>query len=228
VKVSYHRQVVAAIFLSVLPFLATSSATFAASQYTPKQLEAYGQYVGKTYWIVEHESKAPAFLSAPTAAAPAFQPAVKDSFEIKEIVGGAAQTREHYYRVVFDSGKEGFLSFGSFLEHFNASLVTVDPDRDAKAKLAKETEAETKRQAWIRAQRWPEHVKEAALKRQPVLGMSTKEAKASLGDPKRAVPMKSASLLLGTQEQWTYENGLVLTFTNGLITRIQTLEGKKE
>jgi hypothetical protein len=227
-KASYPKQAVAAIFFSALLFLAIISTTLAASQYTPKQLEAYGQYVGKTYWIVEHENKAPAFLSAPTAAAPAFQPAVKDSFEIKEIVGGAAQTREHYYRVVFNSGKEGFLSLGSFLEHFNASLVTLDPDRDAKAKLAKETEAETKRQAWIRAQRWPEHVKEAALKRQPVLGMSTKEAKASLGDPKRMVPMKSASLLLGTQEQWSYENGLVLTFTNGLITRIQTLEGKKE
>ncbi|HEY3303430.1 MAG TPA: hypothetical protein VGL70_07845 [Candidatus Binatia bacterium] len=227
-QVSYQKQVVAVIFFSALPFLAISSTSFAASQYTPKQLEAYGRYVGKTYWVVEHEIKPPAFLSAPAPAAPSFQPAIKDSFEIKEIVGGTAQTREHYYRVVFDSGKEGFLSLGSFLEHFNASLVTVDPGRDAKAKLAKETEAENKRQAWIRAQHWPEHVKEAALKRQPVLGMSTKEAKAALGDPKRMVPMKSATLLLGTQEQWTYENGLVLTFTNGLITRIQTLKAKNE
>ena len=227
-KVSYFKKVVAVIFFSPLPFLATFSATFAASQYTPKQLEAYGQYVGKTYWIVEHEIKPPAFLSAPASAAPAFNPALKVSFEIKEIVGGTAQTREHYYRVVFDSGKEGFLSLGSFLEHFNASLVTVDPDRDAKAKLAKENEAETKRQAWIRAQRWPEHVKEAALKKQPVLGMSTKEAKAALGDPKRAVLMKNASFLLGAQEQWTYEGGLVLTFTNGLVTRIQTLEKNTE
>jgi len=228
VKVSYFKQVVAVIFFSPLPFLATFSATFAASQHTPKQLEAYGQYVGKTYWIVEHEIQPPAFQSAPSAAAPSFLPAVKDSFEIKEIVGGAAKPTAHYYRVVFDSGKEGFLSLGSFLEHFNASFVTVDPDRNAKAKLAKETEAETKRQAWIRAQHWPEHVKEAALKKQPVLGMNTREAKAALGSPKRVVPMKGATLLLGAQEQWTYENRLVLTFTNGLITRIQQLEDKKE
>ncbi|MGH7765957.1 MAG: hypothetical protein ACREQP_00765 [Candidatus Binatia bacterium] len=227
-KVSYPERVVAVIFFSALPLLATFSTTFAASQYTSKQLEAYGQYVGRTYWIVEHESSAPAFLSAPSAAAPSFQPEVKDSFEIKEIVGGTAQIPAHYYRAVFDSGKEGFLPLGAFLEHFNASFATVDPDRNAKAKLARETEAETKRQAWIRAQRWPEHVKEAALKKQPVLGMSTHEAKAALGKPKRMVLMKSAAILLGAQEQWTYENGFVLTFTNGLITRIQTLEAKGE
>jgi hypothetical protein len=212
----------------VLPFFAAFGTTFAASQYTPKQLEAYGQYVGKTYWIVENDNKAPAFLSTPSPAAPTFHAAIKDSFEIKEIVAGAAQAREHYYRVAFDSGKEGFLPLGIFLEHFNAAFVTVDPDREAKAKAARETEAETKRQAWIRAQRWPEHVKEAALKKQAVLGMNTREAKASLGDPKRVILMKSASLLLGAQEQWTYEGGLVLTFTNGLITRIQKLDDKKE
>jgi hypothetical protein len=228
VKVSYYKQVVAVIFFSALPFLATFSTIFAASQHTPKQLEAYGQYVGRTYWIVEHENKPPAFQSAPSASSSSFQPDVKDSFEIKEIVGGTAQIPAHYYRVVFDSGKEGFLPLGAFLEHFNASFATVDPDRDAKAKLARETEAETKRQAWIRAQRWPEHVKEAALKKQPVLGMNTHEAKAALGKPKRVVLMKGAAALLGAQEQWTYENGFVLTFTDGLITRIQTLEGKSE
>jgi cytochrome oxidase Cu insertion factor (SCO1/SenC/PrrC family) len=103
----------------------------------------------------------------------------------------------------------------------NAAFVTVDPDRDAKAKLAKETETEKKRQEWIRSQRWPEHVKQAALKKQPVLGMSTKEASAVLGKPQRVVGIKNTNLLLGRQEQWTYEGGSVLTFTNGIITRIQ-------
>ena len=220
--------IIAAALLAVMAIVTTLSIAWAAAQYTPKQLEAYGQFVGKTYWIVEHDNKAPAFLSAPSPAATSFHGALTDSFEIKEIVAGAAQSRGHYYRVALDSGKEGFLPLGTFLEHLNAAFVTLDPDRDAKAKLAKDTEAETKRQAWIRKQRWPEHVKEAALKKQAVLGMNTQEAKASLGDPKRVVVMKNTSLLLGAQEQWTYEAGLVLTFTNGIITRIQTLGGKSE
>lgn len=217
---SIRWQVIALAVLAGLPFLIAFNTTWAASP-TPKQIDAYGFYVGKTYWIAGEENKTPAFQSAPSPTAPSFHPAVKAAFEIKEIVGGTAQIPSYYYKVTFESGKEGFIPLGSFLQEMGASFVTVDPDRDIKAKLAKETEAEKKRQEWIQSQRWPEHVKQAALKKQPVLGMSTKEASAVLGKPQRVVGIKSTSLLLGRQEQWTYAGGSVLTFTNGLITRIQ-------
>ncbi len=174
------------------------------------------------------ENKTPAFQSAPSPSAPSFHPGVKEPFEIKEIVGGTKQVPAYYFRAAFESGKEGFITIGSFLEQLNASFVTVDPDRDLKAKLAKEAAAENKRQAWIRAQSWPEHVKQAALKRQPVLGMNPKEAAAVLGKPKSVVGMNAANLLRGRQEQWIYEDGPVLTFTNGLLTRIQPKEAANQ
>jgi hypothetical protein len=222
-----QAPILAALFAVLTsPFFIAGTA--AAAQYTPRQLEAHGQYVGRTYWIVERESKPPAFLTAPSPTAPSFQPAVKESFEIKEIVRGAPKTTGHYYRVVFDSGKEGFLPIDTFLDNFQAAFVTADPDRNAKARLAKEAEIEEKRVKWIQARRWPEHVKEAALKKQPALGMNKDEAKAVLGKPKRVVEIKTFNVMLGAQEQWTYENGSVLTFTNGIITRIQSIEPKTE
>ena len=212
--------ILAAALFAATPLLVASGNGWTASHYTPKRIELYAQHVGKTYWVVE-EAGMPAFHTAPSSAAPSFRPRLKESFEINEIVGGTAKLPAPYYRVTFDSGKEGFIPVRSLVEQVNAAFVTVDPDRDAKAKLAKETEAEKKRQEWIQSQRWPEHVKQAALKKQPVLGMSTKEAAAVLGKPQRVVGIKSNTLLLGRQEQWTYEGGSVLTFTNGLITRIQ-------
>jgi hypothetical protein len=213
-------QLIAAALFAAAPLVVALENGWTASQYTPKQIEMYAQYVGKTYWVVE-EAGMPAFHTAPSSAAPSFRPRLKESFAIDEIVGGTAQIPAPYYRVTFESGKQGFIPIGSFTQQLNAAFVTVDPDRDAKAKLAKETETEKKRQEWIQSQRWPEHVKQAALKKQPVLGMSTKEAAAVLGKPQRVVGIKSTTLLLGRQEQWTYESGSVLTFTNGLITRIQ-------
>jgi hypothetical protein len=216
-------QLIAAALFVAAPFVVALENGWTASQYTPKQIELYAQYVGKTYWVVE-EAGTPAFHAAPSSAAPSFRPRLKESFEINEIVGGTAKLPAPYYRVTFDSGKEGFIPVRSLVEQLNAAFVTVDPDRDAKAKLAKETETEKKRQEWIKTQRWPEHVKQAALKKQPALGMSTKEASAVLGKPQRVVGIKNTNLLLGRQEQWTYEGGSVLTFTNGLITRIQPTE----
>jgi hypothetical protein len=212
--------ILAAALFAATPLLVVSGNGWTASQYTPKQIELYAQYVGKTYWVVE-EAGTPAFHAAPSSAAPSFRPRLKESFEINEIVGGTAKLPAPYYRVTFDSGKEGFIPVRSLVEQLNAAFVTVDPDRDAKAKLAKKTETEKKRQEWIQSQHWPEHVKQAAVKKQPVLGMSTKEASAVLGKPQRVVGIKNTNLLLGRQEQWTYEGGSVLTFTNGLITRIQ-------
>ena len=103
----------------------------------------------------------------------------------------------------------------------NLTILTVDPDRNQKRKIAKEAEEESQRQAWIRNQPWPEQVKQAALERRPALGMTTKEARAVLGKPKNIFPIQNTNPLLGKQVQWLYENGTVLTFTNELLTRVQ-------
>ena len=133
-----------------------------------------------------------------------------------------------YYRANFDSGREGYITVDSFLEELNLTLLTQDPDMGQKRRSAKEAEEESKREAWIRAQSWPEHVKDAALKRKAILGMNMNEAKVALGKPARKVKLKNNNALMGQQEQWLYENGIVLTFTNGMITRMQTKDSKNE
>jgi hypothetical protein len=218
----YSRRVVTIVALAILPFLGSFFDPSAASQYTSKQLEAYNGYTGKTYWVVGEANKIPAFLSAPSPTAPTFTPALNESFEIKDIV--ADNPSSAYYRAIFVSGKEGFIPIVAFIEQVNASFTSVDPDRNARAKAAKETHDEEKRREWIQSQRWPEHVKQAALAKQPALGMNTREASAILGKPKSVVPLKSANFLMGRQEQWVYENGPVLTFSNGIVTRIQPRE----
>jgi hypothetical protein len=51
--------------------------------------------------------------------------------------------------------------------------------------------------------------------------MNKKEAEAILGKPKSVVRLKRGNELVGKQEQWLYEKGPVLTFTEGVIVRIQ-------
>ena len=201
---------------------------FASSRFTEKQLEALGRYVGKSYWVVAGESNKPHFLSAPSPAAPSFFPAEKESFQITEMLEGSKQRPYYYYKVTFDSGREGYIDVDSFLEEINSTFATQDPDRGQKNKSAREAQDEQKREAWIRAQPWPEHVKEAVLKKKAVLGMRMQEARQALGKPTSVVKMKNANPLLGQLEQWTYNNGPVLTFTNGLVTRIQTAGEKTE
>jgi len=200
-------------------FLCAGGGVRAETRYTEKQIEQFSSYIGKTYWVAADKTLQPTFFSAPSENAPTFQPPLKEGFEIKEIV--EKHTDKPYYRAAFESGKEGFIPVTSFLQQLNGSLLTSDPDRDAKAKAAKEIEQETKRREWIRQQRWPEHVKDAALKKQPALGMNKKEAEAVLGKPKSVVRLKSGNQLLGRQEQWHYDSGPVLTFSDGVIVRIQ-------
>lgn len=208
---------VAALLLSL-----GSSPARASSHYTLTQLEAFDAYTDKTYWITADDEKLPAFRSAPSPSAPPFKPGAKESFKLEEIVGGKGAP--YYYRAVFESGKTGFLAINSFLDGLNLTILTVDPDRDRKRKIAKEAEEESQRQAWIRKQPWPEQVKQAALERRPALGMTTGEARAILGKPKNVFPLQNSNPLLGKQEQWLYENGQVLTFTNGLLTRVQAVD----
>ena len=129
-------------------FLATG---FASSRFTEKQLEALRKYAGKTYWVVTEEGKRPLFFSAPSPSAASFLPEEKESFQVTEMVEGSTQ-RFYYYKVKFDSGREGYIGIDSFLEGLNTTLVTIDPDRGQKVKSAKEAQEEEKRAARIRAQ----------------------------------------------------------------------------
>ena len=202
----------------VLFFLHGPSA-FAATQLTEKQSEALRKYVGRTYWLAGEEAQKPLFFSSPDSIAASFRPQTKESFEILELARGSHGPG---YKVRFSSGKEGYISTESFFEELNVTILTYDPDREQKIKAAKESREEEKREAWIRAQPWPEHIKEAALKKQAVLGMNTAEAKVALGKPARVIKLKHNNQVLGQQEQWIYERGPVLTFTNGVVTRIQS------
>jgi hypothetical protein len=204
-----------------LPLLAAPHA-FAEPRYTEKQIEMFSSYVGKTYWVTDEKNQQPTFYTAPKNNAPTFQPAAKEGFEVKEVVDKASD--KPFYRVAFESGKEGFMPVNTFMERLNGSFTAMDPERDAKAKTAKEIADEEKRRDWIRQQKWPEHVKDAALKKQPVIGMSKKEATAVLGKPKNIVRLKSGKSgteLMGASEQWIYDNGPVITFNSGVIVRIQ-------
>lgn len=201
---------------------------FASSRFSEKQLEALGKYVGKTYWAVADDGRRALFFSAPSPSASSFLPEPKESLKITEMVQGSAQRPTTYYKVKLGSGREGYIDIDSFLGELNATLVTQDPDRGQKIRAAKEAQEEEKREAWIRAQPWPEHVKKAVLNRQAIVGMAMKEAREALGKPNRVVKINNANPLMGQQEQWIYDKGPVLSFTNGLVTRIQTAEGKAE
>lgn len=217
-RLAVLRSIGSAAILAVF-FLAAPCNLRAETRYTEKQIEQFSSYLGKNYWITADKSLQPTFFSAPSANAQTFQPAPKEGFELKEIV--EKHTEKPYYRVAFESGREGFIPVTSFLQQLNGALLTIDPDRDAKSKTAKGIEQEEKRRDWIRQQRWPEHVKDAALKKQPTIGMNKKEVSAVMGKPKSVVRLKSGNQLVGKQEQWIYENGPVLTFSDGVIVRIQ-------
>jgi hypothetical protein len=220
VKRTLSRTLAAAILF--LPLFAAPHKAFAEPRYTEKQIEHFSSYVGKTYWVTSEKNQQPTFYTAPNTTAPTFQPAAKEGFEVKEVVEKTSD--KPFYRVAFVSGKEGFIPVTAFMERINGSFTAIDPERDAKAKSAKEIADEQKRRDYIRQQKWPEHVKDAALRKQPVIGMSKKEATAVLGKPKSVVQLKSGNsgtALMGRQEQWIYEDGQVLTFNNGVVVRIQ-------
>lgn len=224
---AYFARLGRAGVLALLPLLAPLQAAAAVSQYTPRQIELFSSYLGKTYWVVDAGKKqTPAFSSAAGPDARAFHPAVKESFELKEIVG--QETPRPYYKAAFESGKEGFIGVQAFLEELNGAFTAVDPEKDSKAKSAKAVAAEEKRREWIRQQKWPEHVKDAALRKEPALGMNKKEATSVMGKPKSVVTLKSSNTIMGRQEQWIYENGPVLTFNNGILARIQPNDGSSQ
>jgi len=212
-KSSAHPQWLNAlllVFLAVTPVCASN-------HYTDHQLDALATRVGKIYWIVPVKNQTPAFLTNPTANAASFHPQANESFEITELVG--RQEKNPYYKVKFNTGKEGFIHPEVFLEELNLSITSVDPQAIDRKKAAEAAEEEKKRVAWIQAQPWPRNVKEAAIKRQVMGGMSTAEVRQILGKPIRVSKFKAQFNVPG--ENWLYPDGSTVVFNNGLMVRVE-------
>jgi hypothetical protein len=188
----------------------------ASHHYTDRQLDVLAARVGKIYWIVAINNQTPAFLSSPASNASSFRPNANESFEIIELVG--RKEKDPYYKVKFDSGKEGYIQPDLFLEQFNATISAVDPLENEKRKAAEAAEEEKERIAWIQAQPWPRGVKEAAIKRQAMPGMNGGEVKKILGNPIRVSKVKTR--LNVVEEQWLYSDGSTAIFYNGLFSHI--------
>jgi hypothetical protein len=199
-----------------LVFLFLSTPAAASNHYTEKQLDALETRVGKVFWILPVEETLPAFLTSPAADAPAFYPAANESFEITRLVGRKA--KNPYYQVRFESGKEGYIHAHAFLEQFNRTIVTIDPLADQKQALAEKNEQEKARLEWIERQPWSAAVKESAIRRQAVPGMTVGEAKKVLGDPRRVTRVRGPQHV--SEEHWFYPDGIVLIFRDGALNRI--------
>ncbi len=205
--------------LFLLPVLFQLTTGFASSRFTEKYLEALSKRVGNTYWVIYAESQGPLFFSAPSPSASSFHAGPKESFEMTDMVEGPDQRL--YYKVQFASGRDGYISVDSFMQELNSTLATQDPDRNQKKRRSEEAQEESKRVEQIGAQPWPENVKQAAIKRQPALGMTAGEVRIVLGAPKRVTSLTQSRLAVGRQERWIYEPGPVLIFTDGVLTQIQ-------
>jgi hypothetical protein len=206
----YWLDAVLLIFLAVTP-------VYASNHYTDHQLDALATRVGKIYWIVPVKNQTPAFLSNPTANATSFHPQANESFEITELVG--RKDKNPYYKVRFNSGREAFIHPDIFVEELNLRITSVDPQAIDKKRAAEAAEEEKKRVAWIQAQPWPRNVKEAAVKRQVMGGMSTGEVKQILGKPVRVSKVKAQ--FNNPEEHWLYADGSTIVFQNGLLSRIE-------
>ena len=220
---AYERQVTAngtvGILLSAL--FISASISPAASQPTEAQLEALAKRVGTMYWIAVVNNRTPAFLAAPAANAPSLSAGDNESFEIVELT---RQKDNAYYKVKFESSKEGYIRPEVFIEELNLTILTADPRADEKKKAAAAAEEERKRVQWIQSQPWSAAVKKAAIKRIPMPGLTTAEVKVVMGNPAR---ITKGTGLRGAEEQWHYADGSVLAFRNRLLNRVD-LSGRKE
>ena len=206
----------------LLALFIPAAMALAASQHTEAQLEALAKRVGTIYWVAAVNNRTLAFLTAPATNAPSFNPGDNESFEIVELT--RQKDRNPYYKVKFESGKEGYMRPEVFIEELNLTILTADPRAHEKKKTAAVAEEERKRVQWIRSQPWSAAAKEAAIKRIPVPGLTAAEVKVVLGNPAR---ITKGSGLRGTEESWHYPDGSVLTFHNRLLNRVD-LSGRKE
>ena len=210
------------ISLALAVVLYSDGAAFASNYFTDKQLEALASRVGKTFWITSVNGKTPVFLTAPAPGAATFRSEDNGSFEIVELTGRAK--RDPYYKVRFESGKVGYIQPEMFHEEFNATILSIDPRADEKKKLAHQAEEEQKRVEWIKAQPWSPAVKEAALRKQPTPGLNGAEVKRVFGPPSRVT--KTRGPIKFPEEFWFYPDGSVLTFHNGLLSKMEKREAK--
>lgn len=201
----------------------------AAARYTQKQLDAFATRIGKTFWAVPLDNRLPNFFVKPVANAPTFQPKANEAFDITELVG--RNSDNPFYKIHFESGREGFIHPEAFHEHLNATIVTQDPLAEARLKAEQAEEEERQRLDWIKAQPWSAVLKEAATKRKPIAGLSMFEVRKIMGPPVR-VTRTRAGTSAGNQnkssnnnnrqreERWVYPDGSTLVFNGGLLSRI--------
>lgn len=220
--VDRRASVTRAVRFFLLALVIPAAIAAAATQPTEAQIEALTKRVGTIYWIAAVNDRTPAFFAAPAANAPSFNPRDNESFEIVELT--RQKDQDPYYRVKFDSGKEGYIRPEVFVEEVNSTILTADPLAEEKKKAAAAIEEERKRVQWIRSQPWSPAVKEAAIKRIPVPGLTMAEVKFVMGSPAR---ITKGTAVRGTEERWHYADGAVLTFHNRLLNRAD-LTGRKE
>lgn len=193
-----------------------------SNHYTAKQIEALASRVGQTYWSQPVNGKGPSFSAAPAANAKLIRVDAVESFQITELVGQAA--KNPYYKLKRENGQEGYISPEQFIEALNLTIVTTDPNAEEKRKAAEVAEADKKRIAWIQAQPWSPAIKEAAIKKQPIPGLTTNEIKNVLGSPSRVTKVRGPVNI--AEEQWLYPDGSLLIFHNGLLNRVERRENK--
>jgi hypothetical protein len=206
------------IGLCLVPFSASAS-----NHYTEKQLAALASRVGKTFWVVPADGRIPFFLSAPNPQASSFRPQAHESFEITELVGRKA--KNPYYKINFESGKEGYLRAETFLEELNSTFVSIDPLADEKKPAAERAIEEIKRLDWIHSDPWSQPGKDAARKREVVSGMTSGEVRKVMGPPTRVTKVKRPQK--SNEEHWNYPDGSVLVFHNGILNRIENKQGQE-
>lgn len=209
----------AVLFLLIF-LLPVSGVVHASNHYTDRQMEALAERVGQVFWFNPAQQNTPLFSTTPTKNAATFRPPVSDSFEITELAGRAV--KDPYYKVKFESGKIGYIRPEMFHEELNATIVSIDPLADEKKKAEAGAEEEKKRAAWIKSQPWAPAVKEAALRKQPALGLTSAEVKHVMGPPMRVTKVRASSKV--HEEHWFYKDGSVLTFQNGLLSRTEKRE----
>jgi len=205
-----------ALGISLLASLLVVSISLGSSHYTKAQLDALATRVGAVYWIASTDSRTPIFLSAPTKSATSFRARDNESFEIIEFTG--QKEKDPYYRVKFDSGKEGYIRPEAFLDELNLTIVATDPLASEKRKATEAAEVEKKRVEWIRSQPWKPAVKDAAIKRRPLAGHTPGEVKRILGNPVRVTKVTGQRV---PEEHWQYPDGSVLIFYNQLLIRME-------
>lgn len=212
-----HRYRRPAAMLFVLLLLAISDPAWSSHHYTAKQLEALASRVGQTFWSQPVDGKGPSFIATPSANGKSYRVDAVESFQITALVGQAA--KDPYYKLRRENGQEGYIAPEQFLEALNVTIVTVDPLAEEKRKIAEAAEADKKRVAWIEAQPWSPAIKAAAIKKQPIPGLTTSEIKNVLGAPSRVTKVQSPIKL--AEEHWLYADGSVLIFHNGLLNRVE-------